>query len=100
MSGNKREKLAALEHEQWAHWTKYMLEVLEPLLAYGRGVVKESALHGFPDPDAVAAAESLSRWERQISTPYADLTEKEKDSDREWVDKVLAALGRWPGGGE
>lgn len=31
-------------------------------------------------------------WRRQIETAYADLTEAEKDSDREWADKVLALL--------
>ena len=96
----RREQLAALEHEQWAHWTRYMLEVLEPLLAYGRGVVRESSSHGFGDAGAIKAIEALQRWTRQIETPYVDLTEQEKESDREWADKVLAAAnGRWPGGG-
>jgi mannose-6-phosphate isomerase-like protein (cupin superfamily) len=61
-----REKLADLEHKQWAHWTKYMLENLSD---------REKA-----------------RWERQIDTDYKDLSEKEKDGDREWADKVLDIL--------
>lgn len=59
-----REKIADLEHEQWAHWTKYMLDNLTP--------------------------ENIARWRKQIDTPYAELSEKEKDSDRAWADKVLA----------
>ncbi|KKM63636.1 hypothetical protein LCGC14_1509520 [marine sediment metagenome] len=58
-----REKLAALEHEQWAHWTRYMLDNL--------------------------TFDNIKRWKVQIDTPYSELTEKEKDSDRIWADKVL-----------
>ena len=62
----RREDLAALEHEQWAHWTKYILDNL--------------------------TEENISRWKVQIGTPYKDLTEDEKDLDREWADKVLALI--------
>lgn len=58
------EALSALEHDQWAHWTEYMLQ------------------NGTP--------ENVSRWLGQIQTPYSKLTEKEKDSDREWARKVFA----------
>ncbi|MEB3211477.1 MAG: hypothetical protein VKL39_08980 [Leptolyngbyaceae bacterium] len=61
-----REQLAELEHQQWAHWTRYMLNNLTP--------------------------ENIARWQQQIDTPYADLTEAEKASDREWADKVLAII--------
>jgi len=61
-----RELLANLEHRQWAHWTRYMLDNLTD--------------------------ENIARWKRQIATPYDQLTEKEKDSDREWADKVIALL--------
>ena len=66
------EKLATLEHEQWAHWTKYML----------------AKLQRFPDtsnPDA-------RKWWKQIRTPYKDLSEKEKESDRVWARKVLEII--------
>lgn len=62
----RREKLAELEHEQWATWTKYFLDNLTD--------------------------ENMARWKKQIETPYSELTEKEKESDREWADKVLAIL--------
>ncbi len=58
-----REKMAELEHEQWAHWTRYMLDNLTD--------------------------ENIERWRRQIDTPYSVLTDKEKESDREWADKAL-----------
>ena len=65
-----REQLAALEHEQWAHWTGYMLDNLTEA--------------------------NIARWRRQVDTPYDELTEKEKDSDREWADKVLFILEEAP----
>ena len=60
------ERLAALEHEQWAHWTKYMIDNLNP--------------------------ENLNRWKKQVNTPYSELTEAEKESDRNWARKALALL--------
>ena len=61
-----REELAALEHDQWAHWTAWQIEKSSP--------------------------EMIVRWQRQIETLYVNLSEKEKDSDREWADKVLAIV--------
>jgi len=75
-----REALAALEHEQWVHWTDYMLRVLAPLFG------AEEMLH---HPQATAA---VDRWRQQIATPYAGLTPAEQDSDRAWADKVLEHL--------
>jgi hypothetical protein len=62
----EREALAALEHEQWAHWTRYMLDNLTP--------------------------ENIERWRRQCDTPYIDLSERERESDRGWADRVIAIL--------
>ena len=69
MSDELLEKLAALEHEQWAHWTQYMLARL--------GHYRNNS-----NPD-------IRYWFKQIQTPYKELSEKEKESDREWARKVL-----------
>lgn len=61
-----REKLAELEHIQWAHWTSYMLNNL--------------------------TVENIERWRQQINTHYSELSETEKDSDRKWANKVLDIL--------
>jgi hypothetical protein len=49
------------------------------------------------DGSLVIPAELVDRWERQSETPYSDLAEKEKQSDREQVDRylptILKALG-------
>lgn len=57
------EKVAAQEHDQWSHWTKYMLDNYTP--------------------------ENIERWRRQIKTAYKDLSEKEQKSDIKWARKVL-----------
>jgi hypothetical protein len=61
-----RERLAELEHKQWAHWYRYMIGNLTP--------------------------ENKARWDQQAATPYALLTEPEKNSDRQWADKVLEII--------
>ncbi len=60
-----QERLAELEHIQWAHWTKYILENLTP--------------------------ENIERWRKQIETPYSELSEVEKEADRKWARKVVEA---------
>ncbi len=61
------ERLAAHEHEQWAHWTRYMLDNL--------------------------TEENIARWRQQIETDYQDLSESEKESDREWARKAIEVAG-------
>ncbi len=66
MNPDMREILANLEHQQWAHWTSYMLNNL--------------------------TEENIKRWHNQTMTDYEDLTEKEKDSDRVWADRVMKTI--------
>lgn len=66
------EKLAALEHEQWAHWTKYMLAQL---------LYHENSANPI-----------VRRWYLQIDTPYHRLSKFEKESDRVWAKKVLEIM--------
>ncbi len=77
---NLREQLASLEHDQWAGWMKWLFEHT-----------------GTDNPDGSfeIRASSVKRWKRQMNTIYADLSEKEKDSDREEADKVIAIMGEF-----
>lgn len=70
------EKLAAIEHERWAHWQRYM---------HGKGERQ-------PDGSLVLPAELVRRWDTQIATDYADLSESEKVSDREQVRRYLPLI--------
>ena len=40
--------------------------------------------------------ENISRWRRQIKINYDDLSEKEKESDREWAWKTIEVLDVLP----
>lgn len=70
------EGLAAMEHERWSHWQRYM----------------HSKCDRRPDGSLVVPADLVSRWERLLNTPYAELTEDEKASDREQVERYLPVL--------
>lgn len=76
-----REQLAAIEHERWADWQRWM---------HSQGV-------WFHDGSLHIPASLMERWDRQIATPYADLSEDEKQSDREQVDRywplIVADIG-------
>lgn len=67
------EQLAAIEHERWSHWQKYM---------HGKATKQ-------PDGSMVVPVELVARWEKQMSTDYADLSDGEKQSDRDQVEKYL-----------
>lgn len=70
------EDLAAVEHDRWAHWQRYMHSKGERL----------------PDGSLVLPAELVERWETQIATSYVDLSEAEKESDREQVRRYLPLI--------
>lgn len=70
------EQLAALEHERWSHWQRYV---------HSKGVRQ-------PDGSLLLPSDLVSRWERQINTKYAELDEQEKASDREQVGKYLPII--------
>lgn len=70
------EELAAVEHERWSHWQRYM---------HGKGERQ-------PDGSLVLPAELVARWEKQISRRYAELEDVEKESDREQVRRYLPLI--------
>ena len=71
-----REKLAELVHSQWAGWMRYLFK--------NAGVNTNG--------EVVIPVWAVDRWKRQTESSYFDLPEKEKDSDREEADKVIAIL--------
>lgn len=70
------EQLSHIEHERWSHWQRHM---------HDKGVRQA-------DGSMVIPADLVQQWDRQISTPYGELSEKEKESDREQVRKYLPAI--------
>ena len=78
MNDDLREALAAVSHEIWAHWMRYQF----------------SCCRANEDGTLTIPAERVARWGRQMDTPYAELPEGERPSDREQADKILAVLYR------
>ena len=70
------ERLAAIEHERWSHWQRYM---------HAKAMKQ-------PDGSILIPADLVSQWERQLTTPYADLSDREKESDRDQVRKYLPVI--------
>jgi len=68
--------LAAIEHERWSHWQRYM---------HSKAIQRS-------DGSLLVPAELVGQWERQIETPFEQLSEQEKDSDREQVQKYLPLI--------
>ncbi len=77
------ETLASVEHERWSHWQRYVHSKCIPQGGEG---------------DLLIPADLVKRWEQQIVTPYSELTDEEKESDREQVRKylplIIDALGK------
>jgi hypothetical protein len=70
------ERLAAIEHERWSHWQRHLHAQC------GRN----------DDGSLTIPADLVTRWTAQMSTPYAGLTEQDKDSDREQVRRYLPVI--------
>lgn len=75
-SASLLETLASVEHERWAHWQEYL----------------HAQCHRAEDGSLIIPAELAERWTNQIATAYEDLSESEKDSDREQVQRYLGII--------
>lgn len=83
MSGQKdyaalREGLAEYAHAAWSGWMKYLFEKCD-----NRG-----------GDTLVIPAWAVERWQRQANTPYGDLPESEKESDRIEADRMIEIMDR------
>lgn len=70
------EALAAVEHERWSHWQRYLHSQCRP----------------GDDGSLTIPSELVRRWSAQITTPYDELSDNEKESDRDQVRKTLEVL--------
>ncbi|HMT04077.1 MAG TPA: hypothetical protein PKD76_00875 [Solirubrobacterales bacterium] len=70
------EQLAAIEHERWSHWQRYLHDQCE----------------AGDDGSLTIPKELAQRWTTQMRTAYEDLSDKEKESDREQVRRYLTVI--------
>ena len=60
------DELASVEHRQWSHWAKRLLE----------------------DETVVLSSERRARWQKLITTRYEDLSSSLREADMVWARKV------------
>lgn len=75
------EALADYAHGSWSGWMEYL---------FSKCVDKVGV--GIKSKNNVIPSWAVERWARQMNTPYAELPEEEKESDREEARKMLAIV--------
>ena len=70
------EELAALEHDRWSHWQRYLHSKCQP----------------GADGTLTIPADLVAHWREQMTTEYSALSEDEKESDREQVRSYLSVI--------
>ncbi len=73
------EQLADKEHASWARWMTYLFSKCE----------KQT------DGSLLIPATLVSHWEREIETPYSELPERYKQSDRNEVAHILPIIDEY-----
>ncbi|MDT0157237.1 hypothetical protein Q9R19_06315 [Microbacterium sp. ARD32] len=71
-----QERLAALEHERWSRWQRYL----------------HDQCRRQDDGSLVIPPDLVERWEGQMNTPYAELSAAEQQSDLEQVETYLPTV--------
>jgi len=77
------ERLADIEHQRWSDWQKYIMA--ESFKVVSRS---DDLIH------LTIPTEYWENWNKQIKTDYKDLSEKEKDSDRDQVMRYWKLINR------
>jgi hypothetical protein len=70
------ERLAAIEHERWSSWQRYV----------------HDHCRRAADGSLTIPSELVERWSKQSVTPYAQLSDSEKESDRDQVRRYLPTI--------
>jgi len=76
----KIECLAEYAHDAWSKWMKYLFSKTIDYVP-GKIQAEEGAV--------IIPKWAVDRWKRQMNTHYADLSENEKESDREEARKII-----------
>ena len=78
------DEIANREHEQWAHWMKYIFSKCIEERSDNKARVTTGNL--------IIPRELVERWRRQLDTSYSDLPDEEKKSDIKEAEKILELI--------
>lgn len=83
------EKVADKVHDVWAKWMKYQFSKCHRVIVNNG----EPPINLFNETgDLLIPKELVDRWTRQMNTPYEELLESEKKSDRELAIEYINLL--------
>lgn len=82
VSKQLKEKIAHFVHESWSRWMEHLFNIC----------------HCHADGTVTIPKELVLKWQRQLRTEYKNLSEKEKDSDREEADIFVKAINKYGDG--
>jgi len=81
---NLKEEVASLVHEIWAEWWRY------------QKTHTISLYYNEKDPEGLRIdPHKVTRWNRQASTPYEELSEEEQTSDLDIADRYLEIFNKY-----
>ncbi len=72
------ENLSDVQHAIWSHWMEYLF----------------SMCVDNPDGSKCIPSGLVERWSRQLETKYVDLSESEKDADRQEAIRIISWLAQ------
>lgn len=86
------EFLADKEHDSWSRYMSYFFSKLQKRYVENSGNVANIM---FNEHDLIIPAAYVDALQKQIDTPYEMLSEKEKQSDRDEVYRILPIINRY-----
>ena len=89
------EALAEYAHETWSGWMRHLFSKAPPEYIHGQDHSAFDRAPVLKTGRAVIPEQFVQRWQRQMQTPYAELPEEEKESDRVEARKILAIARRF-----
>jgi hypothetical protein len=76
MNDERIEQVAAVQHEIWIHWMRFL---------FSCGELR-------PDGSFLIPPEKVTRWQNQMERSYSELSDAEKASDRDQALKVMQVI--------
>jgi hypothetical protein len=81
-----KDEIADLCHQQWSLWMEHLFDKTFKDL---------DGLYDKENGNLIIPKRFVERWKRQMNTPYSELSEEEKESDRREAEKFISHFIRF-----